>query len=100
MKPPEFLDVDPKDLHLLPSQASGADPFKLQTQIARFGAGTVGMPAPWVYRGTDGELVIYNGVTRATRVARLAPGMRIRVEVIGEIKRPVGQYPKIGDTLP
>jgi hypothetical protein len=100
MRQPEFLDVDPKDLHLLPSQASGADPFKLQTQIARFGAGTVGMPAPWLYRGTDGELVIYNGVTRATRVARLAPGTRIRVEVIGEIKRPVGQYPRIGDALP
>jgi hypothetical protein len=100
MRQPEFVDVDPKDLHLLPSQSGGADPFKLQTQIARFGAGTTGMPAPWVYRGTDGELVIYNGVTRATRIARLAPGIRIRVEVIGEIKRPVGQSPKIGDALP
>jgi hypothetical protein len=100
MRRPEILDVDPKELHLLPSQASGADPFKLQSQIARFGASTAGMPPAWVYRGTDGALVLYNGVTRATRAAKLAPGALIRVEVVGELKRPVGQYPKIGDTLP
>lgn len=96
----EFLDVNPRGLHLRPSQTSGADPYKLQTQIARFGASSVGMPPPWVYRGSDGELVIYNGVTRATRIARLAPGASIRVEVVGEIKRPVGSYLTIGDTLP
>ena len=45
-------------------------------------------------------LVLYNGVTRATRVAKLAPGVLIRVEVVGELKRPVGQYPKLGDNLP
>lgn len=58
------------------------------------------MPPLWVYRGSDGELVIYNGVTRATRIARLAPGTTIRVEVVGEIKRPVGSYPKVGDLSP
>ena len=100
MRQPEILDVDPRELHLLPSQAGGADPFKLQTQIARFGDTTAGMPLPWVYRGTDGALVLYNGVTRATRIARLAPGKTIRVEVVGDLKRPVGQYPKVGDTLP
>jgi hypothetical protein len=100
MRQPEILDVDPRGLRLLPSQAGGADPFKLQTQIARFGASTDGMPSPWVYRGTDGELVIYNGVTRATRVAKLAPGTLIRVEVVGELKRSVSHYPQVGDTLP
>ena len=45
-------------------------------------------------------LVLYNGVTRATRIAKLAPGTSIRVEVVGELKRPVGHYPKVGDTLP
>jgi hypothetical protein len=100
MRQREILDVDPRELHLLPSQASGADPFKLQTQIARFGASTDGMPPPWVYRGSDGALVLYNGVTRATRVAKLAPGTLIGVEVVGELKRPVGHYPKVGDTLP
>ena len=87
-------------MHLLPSQAGGADPFKLQTQIARFGASKVGMPPPWVYRGSDGALVLFNGITRATRIAKLAPGTPIRVEVVGEFKRPVGHYPKVGDTLP
>ena len=100
MRRPEILDVDPRQLHLRPSQAGGADPYKLQTQIARFGASATGMPPPWVYRGSDGGLVLYNGVTRATRIARLAPGTMIRVEVVGEIKRPVGSYPKVGDTLP
>lgn len=100
MRKPEILDVDPGELHVLPSQASGADPFKLQTQIARFGASTAGMPPPWVYRGSDGALVLYNGVTRAARIAKLAPGTSIRVEVVGNLKRPVGHYPKVGDALP
>ncbi len=100
MRRPEILDIDPRELHLLPSQAGGADPFKLQTQIARFGASTAGMPPPWIYRGSDGGLVLYNGITRATRIAKLAPGTSIRVEVVGDIRRPVGCYPKVGDTLP
>ncbi len=58
------------------------------------------MPRPWVYRGTDGALILYNGVTRATRIAKLAPGTQIQVEVVGDLKRPVGQAPKIRDTLP
>lgn len=95
-----ILEIDPRELHLLPSQASGADPYKLQTQIARFGASTDGMPLPWVYSGSDGELVLFNGVTRATRVAKLLPGTLIRVEVIGDVKRPVGHFPTIGDTIP
>jgi hypothetical protein len=100
MPTPVFLDVDPRDLHLPPSSRYGADPGKLQRQIARFGRSTVGMPAPWVYRGSDGALVITNGVTRATRVAKLLPGVLIRVEVIGDQKTPVGHYPTVGDRLP
>jgi hypothetical protein len=100
MPRPEIVDVDPRQLHLLPSQAGGADPFKLQTQIVRFGNSTAGMPAPWVYRGSDGGLVLFNGVTRAARIAKLAPRTLIRVEVVGELKRPVGHYPKVGDSLP
>jgi hypothetical protein len=33
-------------------------------QIARYGSSVEGMPIPWVYRGTDGELMIFDGVTR------------------------------------
>jgi hypothetical protein len=96
----QLLDVDPRTLHLPPSRMSGADPFKLQQQIAKFGSSTVGMPAPWVYRGSDGKLQLYNGVTRAIRIAKLAPGTLIRVEVIGTLAAAVGHLPTIGDMLP
>ena len=100
MPTPVFLDVDPRTLHLPPSARCGADPGKLQRQIARFGKSAAGMPAPWVYQGSDGALVISNGVTRATRVAKLLPGVLVRVEVIGTLKTPVGHYPTVGDRLP
>jgi hypothetical protein len=72
----------------------------LQRQIALFGSSVVGMPPPWVYEGSDGALVLYNGVTRATRIAKLAPGTLIRVEVIGTLPRAFGADPKIGDLIP
>src|SRR5262245_51242831 len=100
LRRPQILDVDPRELHLLPTQAGGADPYKLQLQIARFGASTTGMPPPWVYRGSDGALDLDNGITRATRIAKLAPGTLIRVEVAGDLKRSVGHYATVGDTLP
>ncbi len=78
----------------------GADPAKLQRQIAQFGGSNAGMPPPWVYEGTDGELVIFNGVTRATRMAKLAPGTLNRVEVIGRLRAAFGMLPPIGDLLP
>src|SRR4051812_25205683 len=98
--PREFLDVDPRALRLPPSRFSGADPLKLQRQIARHGAGTTGMPPLLVSRGTDGELSINDGVTRATRVARLAPGRAVRVEVIDEPPEAYGGRPTVGDRLP
>lgn len=93
------VEIDPRELRLRPSQASGADAYKLQQQIAKFGDSMRGMPMPWVYRGSDGALVLFNGVTRATRVARLCPGVLIKVLVIGELKRPLGKHATIGDTL-
>jgi hypothetical protein len=96
---PDFRDVDPHDLRVPPSRRQGADPAKLQRQIALFGRSAVGMPAPWVYEGSDGTLVLYNGVTRATRLAKLAPGTLIRVEVIGKLPRAFAADPKIGDLL-
>jgi hypothetical protein len=96
----QVLDVDPRTLHVPPSRLSGADPFKLHRQIGLFGSSTVGMPPPWVYRGSDGELQLYDGVTRATRIAKLSPGTLIRVEVVGTLAAPVGNLPTIGDLLP
>ena len=95
-----FLDVDPRELRLPTTRRSGADPFKLQRQIAQHGASTQGMPTLEVSRGSDGELVINSGVTRATRIAKLLPGMLVRVEVIDDLPIPVGSYPKVGDTVP
>ena len=66
MKPPEYLDVDPRTLRLPPARASGADPGKLQRQIAQYGLSAAGMPTIFVYRGSDGELMIFDGGTRAT----------------------------------
>ena len=97
---PDFRDVDPADLRVPPSRRQGADPIKLTRQIALFGRSTTGMPPPWVYEGTDGVLLLYNGVTRATRIAKLAPGTLIRVEVIGRLPAAFGGEPRIGDLLP
>lgn len=94
----DFRDVDPSDLRV-PSR-SGADPLKLQRQIARHGASSAGMPALWVYEAADGVLVVYNGITRAPRIAKLAPGSTVRVEVIGKLRRAYGGEPRIGDFLP
>ena len=98
--PSDLRDVDPRELRVPPSRRSGADPVKLHRQIARFGASSAGMPPLIVYEGTDGVLVVYNGVTRATRIAKFAPGTLVRVEVIGRLRRAYGPDPKIGDLLP
>jgi hypothetical protein len=98
--PSNFRDADPRELRVPSSRRGGADPFKLQRQIAQFGASSVGMPPLIVYEGTDGVLLIYNGVTRATRIAKLAPGTLVRVEVIGRLRRACAADPKIGDLLP
>lgn len=97
---PDFRDVDPAELRVPPSRVQGADPAKLARQISLFGASAVGMPPPVVYEGTDGILILYNGVTRASRIAKLAPGALIRVEVIGKLPKPFVGEPRIGDLLP
>lgn len=79
---------------------SGADPVKLHDQMVRFGSSVTGMPPVLVYRGSDAAIMIYDGVTRATRIARLLPGRTVRVEVIRTIAKSVGHLPTIGDTLP
>lgn len=97
---PRIVIVDPAELRVPPSRRYGADPGKLQRQLAAFGASSTGMPNPWVFEGTDGVLMIYNGVTRATRIAKLSPGTMIRVEIIGRLTAPLAQHSRIGDLLP
>lgn len=100
MNPRLFVEVDPRTLHLPTTRLTGADPYKLQRQIARFGASIESMPPPEVYRGKDGELLIYNGVTRATRAAKLLPGRLITVEIVDDLPQAVGYLPTIGSKLP
>ncbi|MCI0333944.1 MAG: hypothetical protein L0228_12055 [Planctomycetes bacterium] len=95
----EFLDVDPAELYLPGSRRGGADVRKLQRQFSRFGASAGRMPPLEVSRGSDGALVLNDSVTRATRIARYAPGIPVTVEVIDELPVPVAQLPAIGETL-
>lgn len=95
----DFREVDPRELRPATSRRDGADPVKLQRQIARFGASTAGMPPLIVYEASDGVLVIYNGVTRATRIAKLAPGTKVVVEVIGKLRRAYATEKTIGELL-
>jgi hypothetical protein len=96
----EFVEIDPSELHLPPSRVEGADPGKLQRQISRYGVSMNGMPPILVWRGTDDHFMITNGVTRATRVAKLLPGQQVTVEVIATLRTRVGRFPTIGEKLP
>ena len=58
------------------------------------------MPPVLVYRGSDGELVLSDGVTRATRAAKLCPGSMIPAELLGTLPHPVGHQPTVREKLP
>lgn len=79
-----IVEVDPGTLRLPAARQSGADPYKLHEQIRRYGDRSTGMPPLEVTRCARGELMINDGVTRATRIAKLAPGATILAEVIDE----------------
>jgi len=97
MAAPKLLRVDPAALHLPGTRRDGADPLKLQRQFAKHGTSTIGMPPLEVKRGSDGELVIYDGVTRATRAAKHVPGALVPVVVTGQLRGPVGDLPRVGE---
>lgn len=98
---PELIDVDPGELHLPPTRPQGADPYKLARQIAKHGDSLDGMPPLQVIRGKDGHLRINDGVTRATRAAKLRPGALVPAEVIQELpKLDVTRIPKVKEALP
>ncbi len=93
----EFLSVDPATLHLPGGRRDGVDPVKLHRQLKRHGTSVDGMPPLEVSRGSDGELVINDGVTRATRVAKYLPGTPVVVEVTGTLPVAVGGLPTVRD---
>lgn len=82
-----IFEVDPKELRLPPSRANGADPWKLHLQLQKHGTSKENMPPIFVYEDPDGLFEIFDGVTRATRIAKLAPGTTVPVVVIGQFKR-------------
>ena len=100
MEPRTYLEVDPRSLYLPTSRLAGADPGKLQRQIARYGRGPIGMPPLLVYRASDGNFQLYDGVTRAIRVAKLLPGTLVTVELIDDFPGPVAHLPTVGERLP
>jgi hypothetical protein len=98
---PIFLDVDPRILHVPSSRLAGADAAKLARQLAKQGVSTNGMPRLWVIRGKDGEMQIFDGATRATRVAKYLPGQTVPIEIIDDVPNlDLSGIPTIGDLLP
>jgi hypothetical protein len=97
----EYVQIDPTNLYLPASRATGADPVKLARQIAKYGNSLAGMPAIEVTRGKDGNMRINDGVTRATRAAKLCPGQLVTVIVIHDLpKLNVTRTPQVKDKLP
>lgn len=95
-----YFEIDPGSLRLPFERIDGADPAKLQREIARYGKSIVGMPSVLVYRGSDGALMLSDGVTRATRAAKLCPGAVIPAELLGTLPHPVGHLPTVQEKLP
>jgi hypothetical protein len=59
------------------------------------------MPPLEVIRGRDGHLRINDGVTRATRAAKLRPGEAVPAEVIATLPNPdVTRQPRVKDVQP
>jgi hypothetical protein len=92
-------EVDPSELQLPPSRASGADPWTLHEEIRQYGSSKDGMPPLFVYEDPDSVLEISDGVTRATRIAKLAPGETVPVVVIGHYRRSRANSPCVKDRL-
>src|SRR5436305_4931883 len=95
-----YRNVDPRELRLPSSRRSGADWSKLQRQVVRFGASTATMPPILVREGSDGSLLILDGVTRATRIAKLASGAVVPVKVVYVSSKSFEKLPKVGDHVP
>ena len=91
--------IDPGKLRLPPSRASGADPFKLADQMKRYGNSTEGMQPIQVTRGAKGELMINDGVTRATRIDAYnqinKTRQTVQIEIIEKTKHDFSKLPTV-----
>jgi len=57
------------------------------------------MPPILVHEDSDGLLEITDGVTRATRIAKLMPGERVPIIVIGHYRRSRASSPRVKDLI-
>jgi hypothetical protein len=65
----------------------------------QFAARADDMPSIFVYEDPNGIMGIIDGVTRATRIAKLAPGERVPVTMIGNFRRSRSASPRVRDRL-
>ncbi len=93
--------VDPRTLYLPPSRETGADPVKLHDQKRRFRESSEDMPPIEVHEDPVGKLVIYDGVTRAFRMAEA--GKLVPVMVSRKLTREIAKLPiklsRVGDVM-
>lgn len=94
-----FLDVDPKTLVTASHLRFGPDLMKLHRQIIRFGTSTAGMPPILVNEDSDGRLQIVDGMTRASRVAKLCPGTLVTVQILSTLRDPLPYQTTVGDVI-
>jgi hypothetical protein len=74
--------VQPGLLRVSPMRPEGADPMKLQDQFNEFGFSITDMPPIEVTLGRNDEMMINNGMTRATRCCLMNSEQVVSVEVI------------------
>jgi hypothetical protein len=67
--------------------------------MRKFGSSKDGMPPIFVYEDADGLLEIFDGATRATRIAKLAPGVTVPVVVIGKLPTSRSHLKRLRETL-
>jgi len=95
---PQRREVDPGDLRL-PSvgQAASTLGSGIRRSVRQFVARRDDLPPILVHEDPDGVLEITDGVTRATRVAKLTPGEPVPVVVIGRYRRSRASSPRVRD---
>ena len=92
--------VQPGGLRCPPERADGADPMKLQDQFNEHGMDTSGMPPLQVIEGKNGQVVIYDGVTRATRSFLVEPTALVPILVTAVYPDwDLSRHPTIEETL-
>ena len=93
--------ADPGELRLPPTRSDGADPFKLSEQMQEYGDSTEGMPPIQVTEGNNGEYMINDGVTRATRIDRYnqinGTNQQVEIEVIEKWSSDLNGLNKVKD---